>query len=256
MHLGMTLSPLKSRYLYSFADTVYDAVAAEEGFEDGFDHDDLFNELANDVASLAKPMRLTALHEFIERVSKAMMEYTAWDGAEYAVQYFEELFAAVDIRRPRWLTGRQISDHRSRLNALGNEAIDAFVPSIFFILYSDRDFLRAFQLRLSDHVATLSAAQHPTFLRGDGVFKRCAIPMWLKQGVFYRDRGRCSHCQKDMTSWNGPAVDIHLDHIVPLASSGTNDPTNFQLMCGRCNLGKGASDRHTPPSFAPYWAAR
>lgn len=33
----------------------------------------------------------------------------------------------------------------------------------------------------------------------------------------------------------------HLDHIVAISRGGTNDPTNLQFICDRCNLVKGAN---------------
>lgn len=32
----------------------------------------------------------------------------------------------------------------------------------------------------------------------------------------------------------------HVDHIVPVARGGANDPSNYQALCARCNKSKGA----------------
>ena len=34
----------------------------------------------------------------------------------------------------------------------------------------------------------------------------------------------------------------HLDHIVPVASGGTSEDSNLQLLCPTCNMRKGAKD--------------
>jgi 5-methylcytosine-specific restriction endonuclease McrA len=39
-----------------------------------------------------------------------------------------------------------------------------------------------------------------------------------------------------------PGVIMHIDHIVPLAKGGKNELDNLQLLCGKCNLKKGAKD--------------
>lgn len=47
--------------------------------------------------------------------------------------------------------------------------------------------------------------------------------------------GRCALCGKVLDRSAQP----HVDHKVPLALGGRNDPANLQLLCQRCNLGKG-----------------
>lgn len=49
-------------------------------------------------------------------------------------------------------------------------------------------------------------------------------------------RGKCAVCKKRL---NGK---YHADHIIPLASGGTNWPHNIQLLCPYCNVSKGAKD--------------
>jgi hypothetical protein len=61
------------------------------------------------------------------------------------------------------------------------------------------------------------------------------------KALFERQGGKCVHCTKSLR--NG----YHVDHIVPLAGGGTNWITNIQLLCGPCNVRKGATD---PIEFA------
>lgn len=53
--------------------------------------------------------------------------------------------------------------------------------------------------------------------------------------IFKRDRFTCQYCGS-----HPPGVLLHLDHIVAVASGGTNDPHNLVTSCEPCNLGKGA----------------
>jgi 5-methylcytosine-specific restriction endonuclease McrA len=44
---------------------------------------------------------------------------------------------------------------------------------------------------------------------------------------------RCGHA--------GASATMHLDHVVPLARGGTNDPDNLQWLCGSCHSKKTAN---------------
>lgn len=49
-------------------------------------------------------------------------------------------------------------------------------------------------------------------------------------------KNRCAACNDKIDKAR------HVDHIVPLAKNGSNDKTNIQLLCPRCNMQKGAKD--------------
>jgi 5-methylcytosine-specific restriction endonuclease McrA len=51
-----------------------------------------------------------------------------------------------------------------------------------------------------------------------------------------RQKNRCGLCGSRLYFNKNP----HVDHIVPISRLGTNKITNLQLLCSRCNLGKGA----------------
>lgn len=51
-----------------------------------------------------------------------------------------------------------------------------------------------------------------------------------------RQKNRCGLCGSRLFFNKNP----HVDHIVPISRLGTNEITNLQLLCSRCNLGKGA----------------
>jgi 5-methylcytosine-specific restriction endonuclease McrA len=48
---------------------------------------------------------------------------------------------------------------------------------------------------------------------------------------------RCYLCGKKLKRF-------HIDHFIPLALGGTNDPGNLRLACPKCNLSKGAKHPH------------
>jgi len=69
---------------------------------------------------------------------------------------------------------------------------------------------------------------------------RIPIPAEVRRYVLERDRHRCVKCGSDRQ--------LTVDHIIPLAKGGSNDLSNFQTLCRRCNSGKrdrfdGGSDR-------------
>ncbi|MFQ2019188.1 HNH endonuclease [Aeromonas veronii] len=111
--------------------------------------------------------------------------------------------------------------------------------SCFVLLFSDRDFLYRLQILISGIVSSLKISDYPDYLKCDGVIKRPStkFPEWLKRAVFYRDKGRCQICGIDLSN-TYIYKNKNYDHMIPLQSSGSNDPTNIQLACESCNKGK------------------
>ncbi|WHI44650.1 HNH endonuclease [Microbulbifer sp. TRSA001] len=68
-----------------------------------------------------------------------------------------------------------------------------------------------------------------------GILKRKSIPKWVQRAVFFRDRGRCVLCDKDLSGTLNLENLENYDHIVPLSKHGLNDVTNIQLLCKECN---------------------
>lgn len=57
--------------------------------------------------------------------------------------------------------------------------------------------------------------------------RRPSIPSSVRSRVFDRDGHRCKHC--------GDAWDLELDHIHPFSKGGSNEESNLQVLCRRCN---------------------
>jgi hypothetical protein len=93
--------------------------------------------------------------------------------------------------------------------------------------------------------AALSAAceaRVAEFLRESGIdvwsgfIEVAPVPGNVRYDVLARDR-KCQLCGR------GPEDAIlQVDHIVPRAHGGSNDPANLQVLCAECNQGKGARD--------------
>ena len=63
--------------------------------------------------------------------------------------------------------------------------------------------------------------------------RRERIPESVRLFVWQRDEGKCVNC--------GSRENLEFDHIIPVAEGGSNTERNIQLLCERCNRGKGKS---------------
>lgn len=76
-----------------------------------------------------------------------------------------------------------------------------------------------------------SHSRRAAFRNAEGSFTLKDISDMLKaQG------GKCSYCKTDISE------KYHIDHIRALSKGGSNWPSNLQLLCPPCNLGKHAMD--------------
>ena len=78
--------------------------------------------------------------------------------------------------------------------------------------------------------------------RGDEVFAhrsrhRTAISGSIRYRVFTRAKGRCECCGA-----HEHQAALEVDHIIPKNHGGSDDISNFQALCFRCNAGKRDSD--------------
>lgn len=69
----------------------------------------------------------------------------------------------------------------------------------------------------------------------------------VRAAIYERDGYRCAYCSFDMR--DVPRARC-LDHVVPLAGGGTNDPDNIVTACKRCNGRKGG---RTPTEAGMPW---
>lgn len=68
----------------------------------------------------------------------------------------------------------------------------------------------------------------------------------LRRQIMERDNYTCQICGKHMPD----EVGLHIDHIVPVAKGGKTVPSNLQVLCSKCNGGKGTklTDEHKDDS--------
>ncbi len=74
---------------------------------------------------------------------------------------------------------------------------------------------------------TFAEIEEPTY--EDRLAKR-RIPDPLRAEVLLRDGARCRSCRS--------AINLEIDHIVPLSKGGKTEEDNLQTFCRRCNRRK------------------
>jgi len=76
--------------------------------------------------------------------------------------------------------------------------------------------------------------QQREFVVGSG--KRRKMSPKMRRDVFLRDGFKCQECGaspgKDRLVW------LEVDHVVPVAKGGTDEPSNLRTLCNHCNAGK------------------
>ena len=122
-----------------------------------------------------------------------------------------------------------------------DQLITHLSSDVFTILFANRKVLLDLNRLISQDLKSTSVSDEDylPFATPKGLAKRQRIPQWASRAVFYRDRGRCCFCRRDLTGLLSPQFASHLDHMVPLADGGINDVTNLQLLCEPCNTSKG-----------------
>lgn len=217
---------------------------------------------------VSKPQRYTLLHGYITGVYQYHLEYALdkhfyHDVIENLLSIFDTYgYESEELKRiEREFENIDAEDSDDNISKLAYQLLSYYdktlfkyvVEDTFTVLFQNKVFLRDFNLKIAELINSLKYHEYPDILSSDGVLKRCNLPEWLKQGVFYRDKGKCQLCGTDLSRLLNNDFKIHYDHIIPLDLGGTNDPTNFQLTCSICNLNKGARNCNTKNIGTLFW---
>ena len=202
---------------------------------------------------IEKPKQYTILHDFIFNINSfSIQHYLNKIDEDMIVSEYGPILDGANIARPCWFNSGSIEEHMEELSNLLDEAAKLITEAAFQLLFADRTFLFEFNKFLQPFILQLQP-EDDQCIESSGRVKRSYFPVWLKNAIFHRDKGRCQLCGCDLTNIMVPTGQRHIDHMVPLKASGTNDPTNFQLACETCNKSKGAKVIATNHLSYPYW---
>ena len=181
--------------------------------------------------------------------------YAEWPLKNYGLDFSFAEF----IEDKEEITWEDIEAYHDDLHLIGylEELFDKIAEEVFYLLFNNRDLLTRFNLIMARYVSditldSLEEDEEYLFLR-DGRLKRTELPEWVKNAVFFRDRGHCCGCKKDVSSLLNLSEQKHYDHIVPLAEGGLNDITNIQLLCKECNLSKSNKEIYTSRLYEKWY---
>lgn len=148
--------------------------------------------------------------------------------------------------------------HELREEGVFHELIEHISKEVFHVLFQNRDLMKTFNILIANALKFEAKSETPNeikklFIR-PGILKRAAMPEWVRRAVFFRDRGRCVLCDKDLSGQVNLENQENYDHIVPLVGHGLNDISNIQLLCKECNqLEKGAGEAITSDKYQTWY---
>lgn len=238
--------------------------------------DDLFENM--EYEKLIKPNKKTLLHDFIELViEKDLNDYLfthiiddlrcniynknnpiSLYCSEYKIEFLDlsdQVNADNEFKNDEiW---QMWSDYCYM--DIPNQIYPNLIPKIrievFEILFGNRVFLKNFNLLLSQKIKEIPFCEdNYGILKSQGMLQRCTYwSTWLKDALYFREKGKCAICACDLSGLLNTDTKPNIDHIVPLALGGTNDPTNLQWICFECNNKKLGHTVTTTNRFNTYW---
>jgi hypothetical protein len=143
------------------------------------------------------------------------------------------------------------------LTGVFEELLDKIANEIFYIMFNNRQALLQFNYIVAEHMPVeinkIEEVSVRKLFTNKGYLKRVRVPDWCKHAVYFRDRGKCCFCSKDLSG----VLNIHngkqYDHIVPLAQGGLNDVSNIQLLCAGCNKKKSKFEIQTSHNYESWY---
>ncbi len=254
---GISLAGFALIHFYDCSETVF------EGFEDEI------------IDTIVKPDKISAVHVYLSHFQDVSEEIYQLRGAgqtlensfDFIVRTLKEVNLHPGLPTPdfhscedEWHEECDCSEKFDKWEAYVHrnaaEIDKRIIHSAFQVIFLDKNFLRDFHLKLSKFIkSNISDIQkkHPDFVTAKGRIKRYRFPKWLTNAVFYRDKGTCTICRCDLSNLMRSQNTVHIDHIVPLDVFGSNDSSNFQLLCESCNTSKGARATTTSSMNVPFW---
>ncbi|MDX7673795.1 HNH endonuclease signature motif containing protein, partial [Aeromonas caviae] len=142
-----------------------------------------------------------------------------------------------------------------RLNGNFEQLIEHTSKEVFHVLFQNRVLMLVFNTMMANALEREHTVESKSddLIRKNGKLKRKNIPSWVRKAVYFRDRGRCVLCNKDLSGTLNLDNVANYDHIVPLSNFGFNDISNMQLLCKECNQNDKHGGDATTSSFYHSW---
>lgn len=233
-------------------------------------YESLYETASSFTEQVLKPQKKSLLHDYISHNIKDyfsfyLNECTRDEGCgdeiiewcnEYQIEvknpkvYFREL--GVDYEKDEPDLNKYHTEYL--LGIAVTELTPLIQIEVFNLLFSDRIFLIEFNKIIASYISELKLSEHPEILKRDGVVKRCTYwPKWLERALFCREKGLCAICKTDLSSLLHTTGKLTIDHMVPLNLGGVNDPSNFQILCEKCNNEKLGDKIVTTNLYPTFW---
>ncbi|MBJ2099272.1 HNH endonuclease [Serratia ureilytica] len=175
------------------------------------------------------------------------------DFANYAITMFKHMNALVPTEFHKE-SPKDIMRAREKYRHSFLTGLNVFVNSAFAQLWFRKAFLFKFNELLAASISKLLKSDYP-MLEQDGRIPRAKyFHKWIDQSIVRREGGLCHYCKNVVASPSLDNQNYDIDHMVPIAKGGTNDPTNLVLSCKKCNNKKGAKYIYKPDAF--LWPKR
>ncbi|KQP11904.1 hypothetical protein ASF43_23415 [Pseudorhodoferax sp. Leaf267] len=214
----------------------------------------------------AEPLPQTALHRVLYDLAYNSW-YVAYDDLEFAADLLPEArdFLAITFQEMRIpMPSEFATEDPDAFRAARDKHAELFARGLYFIVddafaiaWRMRAILSAFNERLAATIRPLRVTDDKRLV-ADGRLPRVSrLPAWLMSNLLARETGLCHECGRPVAAALGSAESPHVDHVIALAHSGGNDPTNFRILCAPCNLARGAKpvtivDQFTWPNARPF----
>ena len=132
---------------------------------------------------------------------------------------------------------------------LKDMCLETISLELYSMLNNLKDKINTGRIRDPEH-EKLRLQQYKTFINGCSVLsgmlnqfddvkiektkKRHPISAKTRMKILDRDNYTCQHCGATVAD----GVRLHIDHIKPISKGGTNEISNLQVLCSKCNLAK------------------
>lgn len=178
-------------------------------------------------------------------------DYT--DFQDYAIYMFDSMYSDVPSE---FLSNSEEVVMQARITYAEkfHYGLNFIVDSAFAQLWTRKAFLFDFNMLCAQRISKLSKLDYPV-LNQDGRFSRATyFSKWLVDLLIMREAGCCHYCFRPVVTSNLMNKTYDIDHVVPIAKGGSNDPTNLAIACSVCNNQKKANIVPVSDTFA--WPKR